>query len=110
MNRINSRKELMSELGNKGINWVFFYAPLCGTCELARTFISMVEKVKEEEFVNEMDLNLCKDEAREWQIQSVPCLVKFSDDLIEEKLYAFESVSTVFEFINKKHKVKKGDE
>ncbi len=102
MKRINSRKELIEQLEKQSTKWVFFYAPLCGTCELARTFISMVEKVNEDEFVFEMDLNLCKNEAYEWQIQSVPCLVKFSGGQIErQKLYAFESVSTVFEFINK---------
>lgn len=100
MKRINSREQLIRQLESHRTSWVFLYAPMCGTCDLARSFISMVEKIKEEEFVNEMDLNLCKNEAYEWQIQSVPCLVKFSNSQVEQKLYAFESVSTVFEFIN----------
>ncbi|WP_416149762.1 thioredoxin family protein [Salipaludibacillus sp. HK11] len=110
MKRVNSREILINKIETDATLWVFLYAPMCGTCEIARSFITMVEKVKEIEFVCEMDLNLAKDQAREWEIESVPCLVEFSHGEIQQKLYAFESVSTVFEFINHQKLVKKGDQ
>ncbi|WP_280768173.1 thioredoxin family protein [Salipaludibacillus daqingensis] len=106
MKRITNREQLMSKIEAEQQTWVFFYAPLCGTCELGRSFISMVEKVIENDFVYEMDLNLCKDEAPIWEIQSVPCLVEFSNNKVVDKLYAFESVSTVYEFINNKQTIR----
>ncbi|PYZ94560.1 thiol reductase thioredoxin [Salipaludibacillus keqinensis] len=109
MKKIDSREQLLNKLNTEPQIWVYFYAPMCGTCEIARSFIKMVEQVRENEFVHEVDLNFLKNEAFQWEVQSVPCLIYFERGEPQKKLYAFESVSTVFEFTSDQNSAKKGD-
>ncbi|MCR6096464.1 thioredoxin family protein [Salipaludibacillus agaradhaerens] len=88
------------ELNTERIKWIYLYTPLCGTCQLARSFIELAEKAYGESFIYELDLNYFKNGAQLWGIESVPCLVKIAEGKPIKKLYAFESVSTVFEFIS----------
>lgn len=96
----NEKTASFTERINKGDEvWVYFYTPLCGTCDLARSFLEMTEKVSGRSFIYDIDLNYYKQEAAHWEIKSVPCLVKFKNNVPEKKLYAFKSVSNVYDFI-----------
>ncbi|MCR6110708.1 thioredoxin family protein [Bacillus sp. A301a_S52] len=88
------------DLNTENITWIYLYTPLCGTCQLARTFIELAEKAYGKSFIYELDLNYFKNGAHLWEIESVPCLVQVVEGKPIKKLYAFESVSTVFEFIS----------
>ncbi|MCE7792121.1 thioredoxin family protein [Salipaludibacillus sp. CUR1] len=103
MESVNDYKSLKYRLQSEKQVWVYFYAPLCGTCELARYFLNIVEKAEQAEVAIEADLNYFKKEAEVWGIESVPCLVRFEDGKPESKLYAFESVSNVYDFIKNRN-------
>lgn len=79
---------------------IFFYTPMCGTCNLARQFINILEKLESPPKIYEADINFFNGETvAKWQIESVPCLAIIKDGNIIDKLYAFESVTKIYEFI-----------
>ncbi|MGJ9381989.1 MULTISPECIES: thioredoxin family protein [Salipaludibacillus] len=104
-----TRNNLLETFEKQQRTFVYFYAPMCGTCLMARKFIEMVEQVEGEDFVYEFDLNFLKTEAYEWEVQSVPCLILFNGNKPEKKLYAFESVTKVFEWVKENNKTRQGE-
>lgn len=109
MIKTDNTNNLLEILEQQQKTFVYFYAPMCGTCQMARRFIEMVEQVEGEAFVYEIDLNFLKTQAREWEVQSVPCLILFIGSNPEKKLYAFESVSKVFEWVKEDNKTSEGE-
>jgi|GEM_PF-706378 Thioredoxin. len=75
----------------------FLYTPFCGTCHLAERMVAILEEMMPEMAAGKSDINYMADFAREYQIQSVPCLLLFAGGEIREKIYAFHSVSFLYE-------------
>lgn len=109
MIKLTDKKQLQETMEQRDETLVFFYAPMCGTCEIARSYIEIVEKTDDKYSVYEIDLNFLKDEARQWEVQSVPCLIKFKGMEPVRKMYAFESVTNVFEWIKQDYKKLEGE-
>lgn len=79
---------------------LYLYTPLCGTCNVAGRMLEIVEKLLPQFVWGKCDLNYFPDEAVAWQIESVPCLVIFKGTTIVEKIYAFHSVTYLYEKLN----------
>ncbi|WP_413307442.1 thioredoxin family protein [Bacillus sp. 1P10SD] len=86
-------------LERKSTGLVYFYTPLCGTCQLASKMLQVVEQLVEID-MGKMNLNFYPELAMDLEIESVPCLIFVRDGLITETLYAFHSVPFLLDKIN----------
>lgn len=78
---------------------VYFYTPACGTCAIAKSYLNIIKEIPEMPYVAEKDINLVPEAAEKWKIESVPCLILLKNDDMIDKLYAFESVTKVYNFL-----------
>ncbi|GEL09236.1 thioredoxin family protein [Salisediminibacterium halotolerans] len=100
MKQMSDRNELTDIIYFSSSVLVYFYTPLCGTCDLARQFIEMAETAAADKVeVYEMDINLMKQLVSDYKIESVPCLVRFEGGEAVSRIQAFESVTNVYNFL-----------
>jgi thioredoxin-like negative regulator of GroEL len=97
MNEWN-QKDYTDFLEAKSTGLVYFYTPLCGTCQLASKMLHVIEQLVEAK-MGKMNLNFYPELARDLAIESVPCLVFVQDGVVKETLYAFHSVPFLFDKI-----------
>jgi thioredoxin-like negative regulator of GroEL len=97
MNEWN-RNELSAFLDGKATGLVYFYTPMCGTCQVASKMLQVIEELVELN-IGKMNLNFYPDLAREFEIESVPCLLFVEAGKVKETLYAFHSVPFLLEKI-----------
>ncbi|WP_223591968.1 thioredoxin family protein [Neobacillus bataviensis] len=90
MNEWN-RKDLTNFLESKATGLVYFYTPMCGTCQLASKMLLVVEELIEIE-MGKMNLNFYPDLAVDFAVESVPSLLIVQNGVVMETLYAFHSV------------------
>jgi thioredoxin-like negative regulator of GroEL len=82
-----------------GPTLVYFYTPFCGTCAAAKKMLNLALEASEIECpAFSCDLNFAPHLAEKWEIQSVPCLIWFCDGEAKKKVYAFHSVSFLFDW------------
>jgi thioredoxin-like negative regulator of GroEL len=93
-----SRTELTSFIDHHSTGMVYFYTPLCGTCQVASRMLEITEQVIEIPS-GKMNLNFHPDLAKNFAIESVPCLLFIKNGLIVETIYAFHSVPYLLEKI-----------
>ena len=98
MNEWN-REELTSFLNNQSNGLVYFYTPLCGTCQLASKMLMVIEKIVDIN-MGKINLNFQPVLAKTLAINSVPCLLFVKDGQIVETIYAFHSVPYLLDEIN----------
>jgi thioredoxin-like negative regulator of GroEL len=93
-----SRDEL-SRLTKKGeTGCVYFYTPLCGTCQVASRMLQVIEQLVQVP-IGKINLNFYPDIANNFAIESVPCLIIVKDGQVVETIYAFHSVPYLLEKI-----------
>lgn len=78
---------------------IFFYTPLCGTCQLARRMLNIATEALPNSQVTVCNVNLIPEQARGWEIESVPCLAVIEQNVVTKKVYAFHSVDTVYDVL-----------
>ncbi|WP_033827941.1 thioredoxin family protein [Bacillus andreraoultii] len=81
--------------GKKG--GFYLYTPLCGTCQMASKMLGVIEELLPDLLIGKADMNYIPEIAETFFIESVPCLIIFSDYQIKEKIYAFQSVPFLYE-------------
>ncbi|MCM3567530.1 thioredoxin family protein [Neobacillus mesonae] len=96
---------LFMEKGGTGA--LYFFTPLCGTCQLAGKMLQVVEKIVELE-MGKMNLNFYPALAEKFEIESVPCLLLIKNGQVKERIYAFHSVPYLLDKI-KGELMKKAD-
>ena len=92
---------------------IFVHTPLCGTCQVARKMIEVVDAMhrnmqrdgKNAPVIYECNANLFPNQMQTWRVKSVPALLVVVDNRVWRRLYAFESVSHVDAFIASAHLV-----
>lgn len=84
------------EQGASGL--IYFYTPLCGTCQLASRMLTIVEELVDVT-AGKMNLNYYPEKAIKFGIESVPCLVFLENGEVVETIYAFHSVPYLLEKI-----------
>ncbi|WML59195.1 thioredoxin family protein [Neobacillus sp. PS2-9] len=90
MNEWN-QNDFVDFLENKSTGLIYFYTPLCGTCQLASKMLQVVEELVDRP-MGKMNLNFYPQLAKDLAIESVPCLLIVRDGKVVEMLYAFHSV------------------
>ncbi|UCZ54837.1 thioredoxin family protein [Bacillus shivajii] len=98
METIYSEEELTKILKNDS-HFIYFFTPICGTCHIAHQFLTIIEKLNTSPTIHMVDINYIKVLAKKWQIESVPCLAYIRHGEMKKKLYKFESVTNVYQFI-----------
>ena len=99
MNQLNERSELENTMKHQENLIIFVFTPACGTCKLARNFLSVFENMEDVPEMYELDINYFRGEAENWEIKSVPCLMYFKKSKLMNKMYALESVTKIYQFI-----------
>jgi thiol-disulfide isomerase/thioredoxin len=99
MNEIKT-EQWSQYLNRDGVQFIYFYTPLCGTCQLASKMLEVVNETIPRLQIHKCNLNYFPAIAAEYEIESVPCLTIWQDGMIVEKIYAFKSVPYLFEIVN----------
>ncbi|RKN84161.1 thioredoxin family protein [Paenibacillus ginsengarvi] len=97
--RERTEAELRRQTTNGDSFAVFLYTPLCGTCKVAARMLDIVQAMRPDCEPGQANVNGLPKLLLEWQIESVPCLVHIENGRIRRKLYAFESVENVLQFL-----------
>lgn len=90
--------DVSSFLKNHSSGLIYFYTPLCGTCQVASRMLQVIDKMVDVK-IGKMNLNFYPDLAKKFEIESVPCLLFFKDGEVIEMIYAFHSVPFLYEKI-----------
>ena len=96
-----TQDEFLMRLKRKERGVYFLYTPFCGTCQLAERMLHIVKELLPNLPFGKMNLNLAPDLAQQFKIESVPCLLIYDGGNITEKIYAFHSVSHLYERLKK---------
>lgn len=80
----------------------YLYTPMCGTCMIATKMIEIIHQTLPDIPMGKANLNFAEQIAYDYKVESVPCLLIAEDGEIREKIYAFQSVSYLFDKFNKK--------
>ncbi|MBO0992075.1 thioredoxin family protein [Bacillus sp. SD088] len=92
-----TKDEIIEAVENKQSLILYFYTPLCGTCQVAGKMLGIVEQMMAEPPFKKADLNYLPEIAEQFSIESVPCLIQLNKGKIENKIYAFHSVPYLYE-------------
>lgn len=84
---------------NEEVAALYFYTPMCGTCEVASKMLNILKISFPSLKVGKMDINYVQELAFEYKIESVPCLIVAKQGEMTEKVYAFESVTKLYELL-----------
>lgn len=88
-------------LKTDGVKLIYFYTPMCGTCQLASKMVEVVNAAIPTIQITKCNLNYFPTVAIEHEIESVPCLTIWRDGQIVEKIYAFKSVPYLYDIVNR---------
>ncbi|MGL5295445.1 MAG: thioredoxin family protein [Culicoidibacterales bacterium] len=80
-------------INNNG-GFLYFYTPLCGTCQLAKQMIEIVEQTYQYQFIA-VNANHYPNFAQRLKITQVPCILSMQT---RAKLYTFANVVNVAHF------------
>lgn len=78
---------------------LYLYTPLCGTCQVAGKMLTIVAELLPNLKWGKSDLNYMPELAKDWEIESVPCLIIVKNKEVHEKHYAFHSVPFLYDSI-----------
>ncbi|KGM46041.1 thioredoxin family protein [Neobacillus niacini] len=90
--------EISSFLNSHSSGLIYFYTPLCGTCQVASRMLQVIENMVDVK-IGKMNLNFYPQLADKFQIESVPCLLFIKNGELVEMIYAFNSVPFLYEKI-----------
>lgn len=76
---------------------IYVYTPICGTCKVASKMIQIIRELRPNVPIEEYNLNVHKNLAEKFLIESVPCLLIFEGNQLFEKIYTFNSVPFLLE-------------
>ena len=97
-----TRKEWEMTSIREGMTAYYLYAPMCGTCQVASKMLAVVEEMILDVEMGQANLNFVESLAKDFQIESVPCLLITENGKIREKIYAFHSVPFLYEKLKRK--------
>ena len=89
--------------GEKRLDAVYVYSPICGTCKLGERMLNIVQQTMPDLEIYQLDLNLSPDAALTYQIESIPCLLVWprsrTSDEQPDLHYALHSVTHLFSIL-----------
>ena len=78
---------------------LYVYTPMCGTCQVASKILTVSLELVPKALVGKMNLNFFPNMAKQYEIESVPCLLMFKEGQCLNKVYAFQSVPYVYDLL-----------
>ena len=94
-------KEQWEQIMQQPKSAFYIYTPMCGTCEVAKKFLDVIEQLLPQLPLGMANINYLGDLAHTLKIESVPCLIVSRNGEIEQKIYAFQSVPYLYEILKK---------
>lgn len=91
------KEDIDTFLANKRTGCLYFYTPMCGTCQVAGKMLTVIEQLLPKIDYGKADLNFIPEMAERFEIESVPCLIIVNKGEVQEKIYAFQSVPYLYE-------------
>jgi thioredoxin-like negative regulator of GroEL len=88
--------EVSSFLKNHSSGLIYFYTPLCGTCQVASRMLQVIENMVDVK-IGKVNLNFYPELAKQFEVESVPCLLLIKDGDVIDQIYAFQSVPFLYE-------------
>ncbi|MBT2640149.1 thioredoxin family protein [Bacillus sp. ISL-39] len=92
-----TKSEMETFLEEKRTGYLYFYTPMCGTCQVAGKMLTVIDQLLLEIPAGKADLNYLPEMAERFEIESVPCLIVLNMGEVLEKIYAFQSVPYLYE-------------
>lgn len=92
-----TKAEMEAFLEEKRTGYLYFYTPMCGTCQVASKMLTVIEQLLPVVPSGKADLNYLPEMAERFEIHSVPCLIVLKKGEVQEKIYAFQSVPYLYE-------------
>lgn len=92
-----TKSEMETFLEEKRTGYLYFYTPMCGTCQVAGKMLTVIDQLLPESPSGKADLNYLPEMAERFEIESVPCLIVLNKGEVLEKIYAFQSVPYLYE-------------
>ncbi len=92
-------KEKHLTIIEEGLQVLYLYTPMCGTCQVAKKMLTVVDELLPSLQIHSINLNYYPEEAKDLGIESVPCLLLCEDGEVKEKVYAFQSVGNLYELL-----------
>lgn len=92
-----TKSEMETFLEEKRTGYLYFYTPMCGTCQVAGKMLTVIDQLLPEIPSGKADLNYLPEMAERFEIESVPCLIVLNKGEPLEKIYAFQSVPYLYE-------------
>lgn len=93
-----TKEQLSSFLDKKSSGLLYFYTPLCGTCQLASRMLTIMLEITDVK-IGKMNLNYFPEMAKYFAVESVPCLLIINNGQVVKTIYAFHSVPYLLENI-----------
>jgi thioredoxin-like negative regulator of GroEL len=72
--------------------YIYFYTPLCGTCKMTERMLQVLLTMNPQLPIVKCNINFCPQIARDWRIESVPCLVEADRTQVKRKRYRMQAV------------------
>lgn len=92
-----TKEEIVANINSEKKGAIYFYTPMCGTCQLAGRMLNVVKELLPNFPIGKADLNYMPELAETLEIESVPCLIIFENGDITQKIYAFQSVPFLYD-------------
>jgi len=93
-----TRKEWEANKNQSNMTLFYLYTPMCGTCQVAHKMMEVVQELVDVP-IGQANINFIQDVTKDYQIESVPCLLITKDGAVVRKIYAFQSVPYLIETI-----------
>lgn len=81
--------------------FLYLYTPLCGTCAVASKMLNIVKILNPSLQVGKMNVNYNQKVAVQYEVESVPCLLIAENGVVQQKIYAFQSVPYLDSLVKK---------
>ena len=81
--------------------FLYLYTPLCGTCEVASKMLNIVKILNPSLQVGKINVNYNQKVAVQYEVESVPCLLIAEKGIVQQKIYAFQSVPYLNDLVKK---------
>lgn len=96
-----TRQQWEQLIKEKELAAFFIYTPMCGTCDVAKRILNVIEQLLPDLPLGMANINYLDNLAYDLQIESVPCLIVTEMGQVKEKIYAFQSVPFLYEILKK---------
>lgn len=102
-----TKEEIDAFLAGEKTGFIYFYTPMCGTCQVAGKMLTVIEQLLPTISAGKADLNYSPTMAERFEIESVPCLIVLNQGEVQEKVYAFQSVPYLYDKLKNLESVQK---